>query len=310
MYVCMYIYIYRYMCIYIYMYIYIYLFIHVLRGVVEITRGYIHNQGIPRLQTSIPLDGYNPNNYGEIYPQKVHWNCTSKRAHGSFKLSGWILKTQTFFESNSHDSSNVTTWGHDRIHPAYITFYLHYVICVFIPFQHIPWILAIFALCPYIQVVFTPFHEITLKSTYKSPMFLLKRAQFPPQIPWNRREIPFFSDPIPIFPGEITIFPPELPMLWLQTAYQNRQVALPFGSCSTRPLPWRPVQLGRQDEAPRCGLARRKIGLALYNKDIQIIWKCIYIYMYVRYNIIWYTYWIGLMHIYIYMYVYKNDIDM
>lgn len=29
-------------------------------------------------------------------------------------------------------------------------------------------------------------------------------SQFPPQIPWNRREIPIFSDPIPIFPGEIT----------------------------------------------------------------------------------------------------------
>ena len=92
------------------------------------------------------MDGYNPKNYGEIYPQKVHWNCTSKWAHHSFKLSGWIIKTQTIFESNSHDSSNVTTWGHDRIHPAYITFYLHYIICVFIPFQYIPWILAIFAI--------------------------------------------------------------------------------------------------------------------------------------------------------------------
>jgi hypothetical protein len=34
----------------------------------------------------------------------------------------------------------------------------------------------------------------------------------------------------------------------------------------------------------------------------------IYIYTYVRYNIVWYTYWIGLM--YIYICIYKNDIDM
>ena len=157
------------------------------------------------------MDGYNPNNYGEIYPQKVHWNCTSKWAHHSFKLSGWIIKTQTFFESNSHDSSNVTTWGHDRIHPAYITFYLHYIICVFIPFQYIPWILAIFAI---MSIHPGGFHSIPwnhFEIHIQIPHVPSKPSQFPPQIPWNRREIPIFLWPNPHSPRWNHHFPPWTP---------------------------------------------------------------------------------------------------